>query len=261
MVRFASCLALFLVIFVDNQAFGHFQMILPSEDIVNESSGKTISLELIFTHPMEDGPVMEMGKPTQFGVFYQGKQHDLLQTLTPLTVNGRRAYKTDYKVTLPADYIFYIAPAPYWEPAEQKMIIHYTKVVVDAFDAGEGWDARVGLPVEIEPLARPYGLWTGNVFRGIVRKNGQPVPFAEVEVEFYNHGHRVAIPGDPYITQVIKADDRGVFSYAMPHEGWWGFAALVDGDEKMNGPDGKPVDVELGGLIWVKARDMRPAAH
>jgi cobalt/nickel transport protein len=55
---------------------------------------------------------------------------------------------------------------------------------------------------------------------------------------------------------VIKADSRGVFSYTMPKAGWWGFAALVDGDEKMPNPDGEPVDVELGGVIWVKTVDM-----
>jgi cobalt/nickel transport protein len=55
---------------------------------------------------------------------------------------------------------------------------------------------------------------------------------------------------------VIKADAGGVFSYAMPRAGWWGFAALVDGDRKMANPDGEMVDVELGGLMWVKTVDM-----
>ena len=56
---------------------------------------------------------------------------------------------------------------------------------------------------------------------------------------------------------MIKADANGVFSYTMPKAGWWGFAALVDGDEPMKSPGGETVDVELGGLIWVKTVDMR----
>jgi cobalt/nickel transport protein len=119
------------------------------------------------------------------------------------------------------------------------------------------------LPVEIEPLVRPTGLWTGNSFRGIVRRNGKPVPFAEVEVEFVNDGS-VKAPNDAFVTQVIKADGAGVFSYAMPRAGWWGFAALVTGDKKMKSPDGKDVSVELGGLMWVKTTDMssgKPAAR
>ena len=69
-------------------------------------------------------------------------------------------------------------------------------------------------------------------------------------------------PNDAFITQVIKADAQGVFAYAMPRAGWWGFAALVEGDEKMKSPDGRDAPVEMGGLIWVKATDMtgaRPA--
>jgi cobalt/nickel transport protein len=55
---------------------------------------------------------------------------------------------------------------------------------------------------------------------------------------------------------VIKADAAGVLSYTMPKAGWWGFAALLKGEQKMKGPDAQPVDVELGGLIWVKTVDM-----
>jgi hypothetical protein len=31
---------------------------------------------------------------------------------------------------------------------------------------------------------------------------------------------------------------------------------LITGEEKMKNPDGEPVEVELGGLMWVKAVDM-----
>lgn len=55
----------------------------------------------------------------------------------------------------------------------------------------------------------------------------------------------------------MKADSNGTFSYAMPRAGWWGFAALTEGDEKMKRPDGSLAPVEVGGLIWVKATDMK----
>lgn len=128
-------------------------------------------------------------------------------------------------------------------------------MVVDAFASGEGWDLMVGLPVEIQPLSRPTGVWTGNLFRGIVKKNGKPVPYAEIEVEYVNDG-TVKAPNDAFDTQVIKADQNGVFAYAMPRAGWWGFAALVKGDQKMKAPDGSQAEVELGGLMWVKTFDM-----
>ncbi|MDZ7619752.1 MAG: hypothetical protein U1E05_22360 [Patescibacteria group bacterium] len=54
--------------------------------------------------------------------------------------------------------------------------------------------------------------------------------------------------------RVVKTDASGVFSHTIPWAGWWGFAALVDGEEMTN-PDGETVDTELGGLIWVKATE------
>ncbi len=239
------------------EGWSHFQVLLPSTDVVAAADGQTVHLDLLFTHPMEQRPVMEMSLPRQFGVLVGGQKRDLLSTLKPRKVDGKTAYTCTAKVDAPGDYVFFVEPAPYWEAAEKKWIIHYTKVVVDVLDAEEGWDAMVGLPVEIEPLVRPFGLWAGNTFRGIVKRNGKPVPSATVEVEYYNEGRRVKTPNDAFITQVVKTDANGVFSYSMPRAGWWGFAALVDGEEKLKGPDGRPANVELGGLMWVKTVEMR----
>nr|WP_255324369.1 DUF4198 domain-containing protein [Budvicia aquatica] len=84
---------------------------------------------------------------------------------------------------------------------------------------------------EIQPLTRPTGLWTGNLFSGVVTKAGKPVPFAEIEVEYVNDSG-IKAPNDAYITQVLKADVNGTFNYVMPASGWWGFAALVEGDSR-----------------------------
>jgi len=236
-------------------AQAHFQEIIPSTDIVAEAGDHVVSLDLTFTHPMEGGPVMDMAPPVRMGVLSARGVQDLKADLHQVKRGeDKSAYTLSHKLKAPGDYVYFVEPAPYWEPAEGKQIIHYAKVVVD-LGAGSGWDRLVGLPVEIEPLSRPYGLWTGNVFRGIVRHDGKPVPFAEIEVEWRNDGS-VTAPSDPFITQVIKADGQGQFAYGLPHAGWWGFAALIDG-KPMKGPSGKVVPTELGGLIWVKAVDMK----
>jgi cobalt/nickel transport protein len=237
-------------------AAAHFQELLPSADVLPE--GGDVSLDIVFTHPMDRGPTMEMAKPKRFGAKIGAKTIDLMASLNEKKIDGKTAWFAKHQLKEPGAAVFFVEPKPYWEPAEGKFIIHYAKVVVDAFASGEGWDAMVGLPVEIEPLVRPTGIWTGNLFRGIVRKNGKPVPFAEIEVEYVNDGS-IKPPNDAFVTQVVKADQNGAFAYAMPRAGWWGFAALVESDEPMKSPDGKAVPVELGGLIWVKAVDMAPA--
>lgn len=237
-------------------ARAHFQELIPTDDIVTAEKGRDVTLDLAFTHPMARGPVMEMAKPLRFGVRSGDRVEDLLGALRERARGEKSAWQARYRFPRPGNYIFFVEPKPYWEAAEGKMIVHYTKVIVDAFAAGEGWDRAVGLPVEIQPLARPYGLWTGNVFRGVVLLDGKPVPHAGIEVEWRNDGS-FKLPADAYEAQVIRADAQGVFVYGLPRAGWWGFAALVDGDKPMKNPEGKDSPVELGGLIWVRARDMK----
>ena len=58
------------------------------------------------------------------------------------------------------------------------------------------------------------------------------------------------------ITQAVKADGNGVFTYAAPKAGWWGFAALNTADYQMD-HDGEKKDVELGAVIWVKFEEWQ----
>jgi cobalt/nickel transport protein len=53
------------------------------------------------------------------------------------------------------------------------------------------------------------------------------------------------------ITQVVKADEKGIFSYTPPAEGWWGFAALNTSDKKIK-HNGIDKDLELGAVLWVE---------
>ena len=267
MLRFRLFAALFAtaLLAMSPVAWAHFGVITPSDDIVTKEDPKRISLEVKFIHPMEM-QYMEMAKPKRFGVIYKGKTEDLLGALQSTQGKGPdqdRAFtfwKADFTIKKPGDYTFFMEPTPYWEPAEDKFIVHYTKVGVNALGLEEGWDKPVGLEIEIVPLTRPYGFWTGNLFTGQVFLKGKPVPNAEVEVEYLNQSSDnkgiVKAPSDPYVTQVVKADKNGVFSYAMPRAGWWGFAALQDAAWKLK-KDGKPKDVEIGAVLWVHTIDMK----
>jgi cobalt/nickel transport protein len=235
-------------------ANAHFGMIIPSDDMITKDDNKSITLKVQFIHPME-GDYMDMDKPAQFGVLAQCKKIDLLNTLQEKKNNGYTTWEANYQIKRPGDQIFYVEPQPYWEPAEDCFIIHYTKVIVNALGLEVGWDEEVGLKTEIIPLTRPYGLWTGNVFQGIVKVKGEAVPYAEVEVEYYNQSGKVKWPTEPMITQVIKADQNGVFTYAMPRAGWWGFAALNEDEDKIK-HNGEEKSVEIGAVLWVKTFDM-----
>jgi cobalt/nickel transport protein len=230
-------------------ALAHFGMLIPSDNMVMQADDRTVNLTLSFSHPMEMAG-MELVKPKEFGVVINGQKKNLLDSLVQTTVMEHTAWKSDFKIKRPGIYTFYMEPTPYWEPAEDCFIVHYTKTVVAAFGDDEGWDQEIGLKTEIVPLSKPFGLYAGNVFQGIVKLNGKTVPFAEVEVEYYNKDHNATAPTDYMVTQTIKADADGLFTYAVPQAGWWGFAALNQADFtlKQNGQD---KEVELGAVLWV----------
>jgi cobalt/nickel transport protein len=241
-----------LVFFMAVPVLAHFQVVMPDRNIVSQEEGRDIHLSLLFTHPFEQYP-MNMEKPAAFGVLSRGEKADLLASLKGIDLGkGLKGWEADYTIKKPGDYIFYVEPVPYWEPAEDCYIVHLTKTVVNAFGMEEGWDEPVGLQAEIIPLTRPYGLWAGNIFQGKVMVEGEPAAGVEVEVEFYNDKGSVKAPSDTFITQVVKTDEQGIFSYVMPWEGWWGFAALTEGSQSMKSPDDRDVPLELGAVLWVR---------
>ncbi len=230
--------------------FAHFGMIIPSDSMVMPEDQRSIDLTLSFSHPFETVG-MELVKPESFAVLHESQTEDLTGQLEKTSVMGKTGWQMNYPVKRPGVYMFTMTPKPYWEPAEDAFIIHYTKTYVTAFGDDSNWDAEADLPTEIVPLAKPFAQYAGNVFQGIVKLNGKPVPYAEVEVEYYNRKGEAAAPTEYMICQTIKADKNGVFTYAAPAPGWWGFAALNSADYKIE-KNGEKKDVELGAVLWVK---------
>ena len=245
----------FCPLLFSGQVMAHYGMIIPSDQIVTQGENKTITLDLRFWHPMEGIP-MPLDKPVHFNVIANGQKVNLLETLQSKTVKDNQTWSTEYTIKRPGLYVFSMEPKPYWEPAEDKFIIHYTKTVVTAFGDDEGWDQPIGLKTEIVPLSKPYAQYTGNAFQGIVLVNGKPVPYSEVEIELYNEDGSSEAPNDYMVTQTIKADANGVFTYAVPKAGWWGFAALNPSDTPIK-HDGQDKEVELGAVLWVNFVDMK----
>ncbi len=187
---------------VATAADAHFQLLYTPEAALNESAA--IELALVFSHPFDNGFTMNMGKPEAFYVVSQRgegepKTTDLMQYLEPIEWSGVDSKAAAYLARPPrnvtrslGDYTFVLRPAPYYEQNEDKYIQQITKTVVNVGGLPGAWDQPLGLPVEIVPLDKPYANWVGGVFRAVVLSNGEPVPHAEVEVEFLNHEPQIA---------------------------------------------------------------------
>lgn len=252
-------LCLFLLFAFAGAAQAHFGMIIPSKSTVMTAKDADLQLSLKFWHPFENVG-MNLEKPASFQVFHDGKTEDLLPSLREGREQGMRVWQGNYTVRKPGLHAFVMEPAPYYEKEEDRFIVHLTKVYVDAFGDDEGWSAPLGLKTEIVPLSRPGGLYAGNVFRGQVLTGGKPVAGAEIEVEWHpGPDLRGVAPSPSMVTQTVKADDAGIFVFAAPRAGWWGFAALQDADYTLP-HDGKDKKVELGAVLWVRFHNSLPPA-
>ena len=249
--RFTLGLGVLLVFGLATVSQAHFGMILPDKSMVIQGDNPNLEMILAFCHPFEQNG-MDMAKPKKFWVQAGKEKTDLLSTLQETKVLDKQAWKTSYALKKPGIYAFAFDPAPYWEPAENKYIIHQTKTYVAVFGGEEGWDEQVGLKAEIVPLTRPFGLYTHNVFQGIVKFKGKPVAGADVEVEYWNADKKVTAPNDYFVTQVVKTDKNGVFTFAPTKAGWWGFSALNEEKQAIKHTDGTKKDAEYGAVMWVQ---------
>lgn len=236
-------------------ALAHFGMIIPSRGVVTDKAKTDVTLAVSFSHPFETQG-MDMAMPLEFGLFADGKKIDLKGALKEAKVMGKKAWQAAQALKKPGVYAYYVVPEPYWESAEDCFIQHFTKVVIPALGEEEGWSAPIGLKTEIVPLTRPFGNYAGNVFAGKVLVDGKPAPGVTVEVEYYNKDGKHAAPNDYMVTQAVTTDDNGVFVYAAPFAGWWGFAALTTSDVKM-AHDGQEKNVELGAVLWTEFVDPK----
>lgn len=248
MRRLLLSLAVFATLIAGTPAVAHFGMILPSTDTVVEKKDADLDLTLSFSHPAEKkGRRMEA--PRAFFVSGPRGMEDLLGLLKEKAVMGAPGFAAAYTVKRPGVYAFGLDPAPYFEPAEDKFILHQVKTVVAAFGEEDGWEKPLGLRAEIVPLTRPFANYAGNVFQGRVLFEGKPVAGAVVEVESLGGAEKA--PNEYFVTQTVLTDKDGVFTCAVPWAGWWGFAALMDAPETLD-HEGAQKPVELGAVLWAQ---------
>lgn len=221
----------------------HFLTLISNTDNISNQAKPELHYDLSFIHPFEQTG-MELEKPKT----YLNKKPLSLQKTEKF---GHTAWSGVTNMKTPGVYMIHAQPKPYFEPAEGKFIVHVPKFIVSAFGMEEGWDNALGLPYEIIPMVKPFGLYAGNFFQGQVLHHGKPAGNVTVEVELYNE-FGLKAPTDAHITQEVKTDSNGIFSFVMNHKGWWGYAALIE-EGTLKHSDGKSYPIENGALIWVKA--------
>ncbi|MBE9399662.1 DUF4198 domain-containing protein [Pontibacterium sp. N1Y112] len=253
-------------VLLSTSAQAHFQMVY-TPDLLLDRGGE-ITLKTPFTHPAASGHVMSVEKPEQFFHVRKDKKTDLLPSLKPINwtsaENTGPAYEADVRLRGLGDNLFVYKTAPYMEEAEDIYIQQITKTIVNVGSLPTGWNDDLGLEAEIVPLTKPYAIYAGGSFTGVVKSEGQPVPFAEIEVEYVNYqpdmnanafgqASSITPPADAFITMTMFADANGTFTFALPKAGQWGFCALGVGPKKEH--NGKTLSQDA--VIWVQAHPVK----
>ena len=253
LLTFVSMAIVFLL--TAGMGLAHFGMVIPTQSIVG-AKDKQVDLSLSFSHPFAMVG-MDLEKPERFYVVRDGQRTDLLGSLKQTEILGHQGWQTTYPIRRPGVYHFVMEPAPYWEPAEETLIIHYTKTIVAAYGFDSGWDKPIGIETEIVPLLRPFGNYAGNSFSGQVLIRGKPAANTEVEVELFNEARSFTPPSVYHVTQTVRTDANGIFTFTCPQPGWWGFAALSEADYTLKNPEGRDTSVELGAVLWIYLDEFR----
>lgn len=137
-----ALVALVVLTFFSSQALAHFGMLIPSKAMVTDKKDGKITLDLAFAHPRENEG-MDLATPKAFKVTLGEESQDLLPALKPFTLWQHKAFKAEYTIKKPGVYLFSYEPKPYFEPAEDCYIVHYTKVIVPALGEEDGWVTRL----------------------------------------------------------------------------------------------------------------------
>lgn len=265
-LKLYTWLALLYLFAASAPALAHYQLLFAGE--ILRDRGGPVSLKMPFAHPGASAAVMPTERPQALYVVHRSKRLDLAPSLSLAqwrsAENSAQSWQADAVLRGLGDFVFVLEPQPYYDDSEGIYIQQFTKTIINVAGLPTDWDADLGLAAEIVPLSRPYAVLAGGTFSGVVKAAGQPVPFAEVEVEFLNFppgmdanafsvNALTKLPHSAFITHSIRADANGTFTFGIPMAGHWGFAALGVGTTKTHA--GKPLSQDA--VIWVQAYDMR----
>ncbi|WP_027858145.1 DUF4198 domain-containing protein [Marinobacterium jannaschii] len=248
-------------------AQAHFQLIYTPELALER--GKSLTLKMPFAHPGSNGGVMDMARPQSLKLIHKGKEKDLSSKLEPIGWSGGEeqaaAWQALAKLRGMGDYVYLLTPEPYLEVSEDAYIQQITKTIINVGGLPTDWENELGLKAEIVPLQAPYAVYAGGTFSGVVKSEGKPVPFAEIEVELINYKPDMQAnrfddkatynyPSGLYETLSIRADANGTFTFGVPVAGIWGFAALGVGPDKEH----KGKELSQDAVLWIEAKSLTP---
>ncbi len=245
----AALLALGLVALFVPAAGAHYNMLLLQPPTAK--MGQKIEVIYQWGHPFEHQLFNAPMPESVFVLSPKGTKTNLTpEKFTQPAADDKQvdAYRLTFTPSERGDYTFALSTPPIWMADEEEYFQDTVKVVLHA-QVQKGWDRATGLPFELVPVTRPYGLEPGLVFQAQVLAEGKPQAGALVEVEHYNATPPKELPPDEQITRTMKTDPGGVATCNLTEPGWWCVTAQQEGGQREH--DGKQYPVRRRTMLWV----------
>ncbi len=223
----------------------HFTMILPgttnpsAKDFM-VSVGETKTFWVLWGHPFEHA-LFDAPTPEVHVLDPEGNVAEV--EVTPITVEGSKAWQFTYTFTKMGDYVIYVDLLA----VEHETWDHVKTIVHCGGEVWEGWDQSTGQRAEVIPYVRPYGLEEGFVYSGKALFDGSPMSRADVEVEKYHTAEvaeaLVSVAEEEFqpnpscvYTRLMKTNEDGEFAFTLDEPGVWyigvyGPTEVVEGHE------------------------------
>ncbi|MFO8007708.1 MAG: DUF4198 domain-containing protein [Candidatus Brocadiia bacterium] len=257
-------LAVLLCVLVAGTALGHFHTYWPDSPNGYGRLDEQLSYQYYWGHPYEN-IVFDAPEPGLYAVSPDGQKAAIepepVEMEDPETGKARRAFTFDYTPQALGDtWVVLEAPAILIEE-EGEAVQDYAKQCVHVM-VEQGWAEPVGLPIEVVPLTRPYGLEEGFAVTARVLLDGKPLPDAHVEIEKLNGFHVTGetLPTDqwgaedvPMITRAARTDADGYVTYTLDEPGWWVICATAE--EGTVSIEGKEYPRVLRGCLWLHVEE------
>ncbi|MCO5168793.1 MAG: DUF4198 domain-containing protein [Planctomycetes bacterium] len=236
----------------------HYPMLIASTPFA--APGEQVQLEFTIGHPyVNDRFAAE--PPARVRVFPpRGAPEDVTAKVQPAQLNwgGQQLPMSRLTYTLhkPGDYVFSYEGRMFTEPPKRQ-VIDFAKIIIHVGDAQMGWWRKVGTPIEILPLTRPYAIRPGDTFRGQVLEGGQPMMGGVVEGESYIDPIPDPMPELAFTRRAERTDPNGCFAITLDRAGWWLVSVATDGGPGEQGGLDHPAQ---RAVLWVYVGDP-PAAR
>lgn len=239
-------------------------MLLP--DTPWGKKGEPVTFIYQWGHPFEHQLFDALPPETALIVGPDAKQHHVSKDFEKTKIKGGEgqdvtAYKLRFTPAERGDYTVIVQTPPIWMEEEKEFYQDTVRVVLHV-QAQKNWDTDLGPAFRMVPLTRPYGLYSGMVFRARVLDRGlqtepKPAPWRNVNVfvERYNAKPPKELPDDELITFTSKTDANGILTCSFPTAGWWSVTAQVDGGRRDH--NGRAYPVRKRATTWVFVHEKK----